>query len=285
MRNHYVPQFLLRQWVKDSDKKLESFRVDIKGLPSNRQAPIGTGYEDNLFALSRDQVAGMTKHAIEESLFRVIDNDASLVLQKLCTQKLSTLNPKEDQDWVRFLMSLRTRQPKAITSIIENSDKNFRKELSKSPEEYKQLAGEEDPQTLEEWTEGRFPGLIENFGMALLDRLIDNPSIGTKIIGMTWWVWDFSDLSNHLLLADNPCIFTTGIDSDDLVIALPISPHQAFIATKSERVSKIIRNQSTKSLLTKINESSVAQANTRIYALDDSPRKFILNRLKEKTGS
>ena len=280
MRNHFVPQFLLRQWIDDSDKKLEAFRIDIKNLPSSRLAPSGTAYEDDLYALSKNQVAGMSKHAIEEKFLKIIDSNAALVLEKLCAQKLSELSADEMQDWARFLMSLRARQPEIITLILERSEKNFRKSLSDAPEEYKRLASKDEPQTLEEWTEKRFPGLIENFGLSFFHKLVDSTSIGTKILEMTWWVWDFTGLDNHLLLADNPCIFTKGIDDESLVIALPISPNKAFMATKSERVAELMRNQSAKTLLAKINESSISQAKKRIYARNESPRRFIANRFQ-----
>ena len=281
MRNHFVPQFLLRQWIDDSDKKLEAFRMDIKNLPSSRLAPSGTAYEDDLYALSKDQVAGMSKHAIEEKFLKIIDSNAALVLEKLRTQKLNSLSGYEMQDWARFLMSLRARQPEIITLILESSEKNLRKSLSDCHEEYKKLASKGEPQTLGEWAERRFPGLIENFGLSFFHSLVDSSSIGTKILEMTWWVWDFTGLDNHLLLADNPCIFTKGIDDEDLVIALPISPNKAFMATKSERVAEIMRNQSAKTLLAKINESSISQAKKRIYARNESPRRFITNRFQQ----
>ncbi len=84
---------------------------------------------------------------------------------------------------------------------------------------------------------------------------------------------------NHLLFADRPCIFTTGIDDPDLIVALPIGPWKAFMATKTDRVASIIRQQRPQNLLMQINESSLSQAKQRVYARDASPRCFISNRL------
>ena len=53
--------------------------------------------------------------------------------------------------------------------------------------------------------------------------------------------------------------------------------------TKSERVSNIMRNQRHKNLLRSINESSLNQAQERIYACDKSPHRFICNRLANRT--
>ena len=89
---------------------------------------------------------------------------------------------------------------------------------------------------------------------------------------------------NDLFLADQPCIFTMSIDDADLVIALPIGPRKAFMATKSEHVATIMRRQRPKDLLMRINESSLNQARVRVYARDSSPRRFICNRLAERGG-
>lgn len=279
MRNHYVPQFLLRQWVTVTDNKIEAFRKDITRIPSSRQGPVGTAYEDNLYALSKDQVAGMDKHAIEKQFLSIIDSRAASVHEKLCTQGLGILSSEDKQDWARFLMSLRVRQPEIVNLLLTSSEEQLRESLLDQPEKYKELAGENDPSSLEEWTESHFPGLIENFGLSFFHKLVDNPTIGEKILNLRWWIWDFEQLKNHLLLADHPCIYTRGIDDDNLVIALPISPTKAFMATKSERISELMRKQSPKNLLTRINESSIAQAKKRIYARDESPRRFITNRL------
>ena len=99
-----------------------------------------------------------------------------------------------------------------------------------------------------------------------------------KILRMKWWLWDFSGEKNDLLLADHPCIFTKGIDATDLVIALPIGPCKAFMATRTDRVATIMRLQRPKDLLMRMNESSLSQARVRVYACDRSPRRFISNR-------
>jgi hypothetical protein len=96
---------------------------------------------------------------------------------------------------------------------------------------------------------------------------------------MKWWLWDFAREQNDLLLADQPCIFTAGIDDPDLMIALPLGPRKAFMATKSDHVATIMRRQRPKDLLMRLNESSLNQARARLYARDASPRRFISNRL------
>jgi len=97
---------------------------------------------------------------------------------------------------------------------------------------------------------------------------------------MKWWLWDFSNVKFDLLLADRPCVFTSGIDDPNLIVALPISPDKAFMATNSEHTATRLRQQVPKTIAMRLNESSFYQARARIYARDASPKRFIANRMR-----
>ncbi len=283
MHHHYVPQFLLRAWAENTfDKKIEVFHLDQGRLTFSRLTPKYTGYEEDLYALSKPVVAGIDKQAIEKQLLMRIDNSAARVRLMLEGQGLRGLSVEDRMDWARFLMSLRLRQPAIVDELRQGAAEHLRKSLAAQPEQYEELAGLENPPTLEEWTEKNYPGLIENFGMSFFHELVDNPRIGTKIISMKWWMWDFSDVPFDLLLADHPCIFTSGIDNKNIILALPISPKRAFMATQEERVADTLRRQRPRDLAARLNESSVGQAVARVYARDRSPQRFILNRLHRR---
>lgn len=225
MRHHYIPQFLLRPWANSvADNKVEVFRLDLAHLPSSRRTPKATGYEDNLYALTREEVAGMEQHAVEKLFLQQVDNFAAIVRDKLNNEGLQNLSMKERKDWVIFLLSLRLRQPEIIDMLRRDAEEQLRKDLATQPHEYQELSGVDDPLTLEEWTENEYPGLIENFGISIFPELVNNPNIGNQILNMKWWLWDFSDIEHDLLISDHPCIFTSGINDDNLVIALPITP-------------------------------------------------------------
>jgi len=224
-------------------------------------------------------VAGMEQQAVEKHLLRHVDELAAGVLRKLTISGFRDLAPENRSDWARFLMSLRLRQPLIIQQLRTEASEHLEASLADRPQEYEAAAGEADPPTLVEWTRAKYPGLIENFGMSFFHKLVDNLDVGEKILRMKWWLWDFGRERNELVLADHPCIFTKGIDDPDLVIALPLGPRKAFMATRTERVSDIMRRQRPKDLLARINESSIGQGRVRIYARNDAPLRFIANRL------
>lgn len=286
MRHHFVPQFLLRTWAeKTTDGKIEVFRLDLKHIPSSRLTPKHTGYEEDLYALTRPIVAGMDQQAVEKQFLRHVDNLGARVRQKLDSEGLRALTLDDRTDWARFIMSLRIRQPDVVEMLRNMATDRFRETIKTQPEEYEELVGVDDPPTLEEWTEKTFPGLIENFGLSIFHKLVDNPQIGDKILRMKWWIWDFSDVPYDLLIADHPCIFTTGIDNPNLVIALPITPKKAFMATQSDHAAEVMRRQRPQDLAMRLNESSIAQARVRIYARDKSSARFIQNRIQRHLSS
>ena len=284
MRHHFVPEFLLRAWIDGaSDGMFQEFRLDLKGLPTRRRVPKATGYKHNLWALTKPEVAGMSQQAIETDFMSRIDNNAAPVRVKMEQHGLKSLSNTERQDWVRFLLSLRVRQPEIISQIWTEGAHNLRQNLLDAPEQYEALAEEDDAPTLEEWVEQHYPGLIENFGLSCIPKLVDNRMVGTKILYLRWWLWDFSNAKHELLLADNPCIFTGDIDAPELIVALPISPTKAFLATRGDLTAAKLRQQSPSTLVVQLNESSVLQARKRVYARTDAPKRFIANRLPSRT--
>ena len=220
----------------------------------------------------------MEQHAVEKLFLKQVDNFAAIARDKLNNEGLQALSLNERKDWVIFLMSLRLRQPDIIDMLRQDAEIELRANMARQPNEYEELAGVNDPSTLEEWTEREYPGLIENFGLSIFPELVNNHNIGNHILNMKWWLWDFSDTNHDLLIADHPCIFTTGIKEQNLVIALPITPKKTFMATQSEGTARLIRRQNSRDLITRINESSISQSRIRIYARNILPRRFITNR-------
>ena len=228
--------------------------VDLPQVPSSRVSPKSTAYETKTYtALSQPVVAGIKQQEVETGFLQILDSKAARVLDTLHTRGLSNLTHDDISFWVHFVMSLKARTPEAVHLIKTRGPEHLEESLSDKPEEYDAIADTSDPTTLRDWTEKHFPNLIENFGMVSLDKFVLNRDIAQKLLRMTWWLWDFEGQKNYLLLSDRPCIFTAQIDDPDLVIALPISPWKAFMMTKSERVSDIMKSQRNEDLLMKFN--------------------------------
>jgi hypothetical protein len=174
----------------------------------------------------------MEQQAVEQHLPRHIDDLAAGMLRKLTIKGFASLTLEDRCDWVRFLLSLRLRQPEIVQQLRVEFSEHLEALLREEPEEYDAVAEASDPPTLVELTSRNYPGLVENFGLSCFHGLVDNPEMGQKNLSMKRWLWDFTREQIDLLLADQPCI-----DEADLIVALPIGPRKAFLATKSDRVA------------------------------------------------
>jgi hypothetical protein len=284
MRHHFVPQFLLRAWADgSSDGKLQEFLVDHAGVPTSRRAPKGTGFQDDLYALSKDNVAGMDKHAVETTFLSRLDDEGAKIRRKLLEGK--PLTGDEVSVWTTFVMGLRARQPAMVTRIKSAVAAAMRESIAKDPEQYQALAKAADPPTLEEWTEQHFPGLIENYGLSMLADIAGHEEVAAKVRKLLWGVMDVSKGKHDLLLSDQPCVWTGGIDAPQLIIALPLSPSKAFLAVRGEATANALVRADTAELAKRLNENSVGQAQRRVYARDETVADFVRDVMVRKKAS
>lgn len=243
-----------------------------------RLAPKANGFEYDLLSLTKAQVMGMDQHAIEKVVLQRVDNEADLVRKKLSEGRLASLSYEERCAWVRFIMSLRLRQPRIVNELRIGTEQVLRDKLSEKPEDYQSIAEGSEFPTLEAWTEANFPGVIENYGLSFFHELINDETVGTKLLQLRWWVWKFTEHDHALLLGDNPCVFAGGIDYPNLAVMLPISPRAAFIATRGNAVAQALSRANGKILSSNLNDATIRQAERYVYAVNDASRRFIVNR-------
>lgn len=274
MRHHYVPQFLLSGW-KGADHRAGVFDLAQPSIAYDRTGPRHTGYEEDLWALTREQVAGMSQQVLEQRFFNRIDGDASRVRLKLLDG--AEISASERSAWTRFLMSLRLRQPSIVRELIASSAETLRQTLRQDTEIAEVLAEHGETESVEDWTERNYPGLIENFGLSFFAKMGLDQNMQIKINSMSWCVIGFTAVNFELLLSDNPCIITPSILNHNCIIAVPISPKKAFFATKGT-ATHALRRQNLRDLARLLNESSVMNASRRIYSTNANQRRFIENR-------
>ncbi len=283
MRHHYVPQFLLKYWAKHTpDKKVETFRLDQSKISSKRYTPKYVGFEHDLYTLKPSRTGSYDAQAIETKVLKQIDSSAARVLHKMFTSGPPSLTGQDHIDWTAFLMSLRSRNPDFIehfNSVVPNA---LKESLDANPKEYDALSEVSDPPTLSKYAEQNFPDITEEFKLSLFKNLATDSKIGNKILNMNWGLCPLKVKKSHLLLSDSPIIFTEGIDHPDLIIALPVGPHTAFMATNTDRIVAAIQRSPQEHLMTRINESSLNQARKRIYALDRSLYSFISDKINRR---
>ncbi len=286
-KHHFVPVFYLKSW-RGKDGKIFYFYLINDKVTVNKNGPKGIAYEVGLYSLTN--VSEDKRQAIEKDFMsKEVDDKAAVVYQKIIESGIGKLNPKEKNDWVTFLISLRIRAPKMINSIKLTASQEFKEILEKDPNEYVNLKNEEHPETLTEWVQEEFPARMENIGLLILPEIIfDNDGsmkeARDRILKMKWWVVDFKDATVDLLTSDNPFIVINGIEQESSLIALPLSPNLAFFASPNRKMIESLRQNGASKLARRLNESTAIDARKYVYASGNGGRShetFIEKRLQK----
>lgn len=276
-RHHYTPQFYLSAWCSEG-KGGEGERLCVvqnfnRQIRFTRRAPKAIGFQDHLYSFS-DSLPTPEPAALETQLFSPLDNKGKVLITKLIAGE--RLDPEERRLWATFLAAMRARTPENIALVKELGTRHVKWELTKGQGEYEALKTEGDPETIVEWVESRYPGLIDNFGLSTFPRVLAGEVI-LKIEKMTWHPLNFSDGRHRLLSSDRPCVFTAGIDDSNCIIALPLSPRHAFVAFYHDsQAQAALRRHGPTVIAAALNQNVVGQAKERAYCYSngDAPEGF-----------
>ena len=204
-----------------------------------------------------------------------IDNKAAPVIKKLLEYASPRLSYEEFEWLTIFAAALEMRTPKNVRKMKEIALSLLKNDL---------LPQYEDDRKVLEFIESNSEIVkerVENATLQNLGAIIGDTTRTFQTELKYWRVEDFTGGRKHLLLSDNPCIRTTGVGYPDVVLALPLSPWKALLGFKTLETQQLhLRDTSRGVLVSRINESSLNQTTSRIYALDDTPRRFLKNRLR-----
>ena len=275
--HHYVPVFYLNYWGKADDesryKKVQAFRFYNGHFVSKRRSTKYICKREGLNLRKSQNIAEVYK--IENFLCQ-IDSDASLVHKKIIQKGPHVLTNQERSVYIRFLMSLKVRQPDAVQAMKEYGS-GFATEELNSPsfiKEYLEVNNRgQFPDTPEELIRDVLPDLIPNFGVDAMVRVItgaDDSKFHSLFCNMHWFVIDFSAVLGNLLTCDNPHYASAGLSDPKCIFAMPLSPKKAFFAVHDKEIKKKILNAPTKKLIQMLNESMVHQALDWVIDADDS---------------
>ena len=195
-----------------------------------------------------------------------IDDNSSKAINRILQSGSSDEVSNEDVDHLLMLVaSLELRSPARIENIKDSFYSLMMDGLEDGSQSEKQLLA---------FLESH-PGESRNLGLnAIVLGILDRKRILKK--ELRYFVKDFTGQENHLLLSDYPCIRTTGVGDPNVILALPISPWKVLLGFKTtETLQMTLGVAPSATLLSAINKFSFSQTRTRIYALDERPRKFL----------
>jgi hypothetical protein len=278
LKHHYLPVFYLKQW-KGADKKVTRYWRPQNKVVASRLAPSNTGYEPLLYTL--EGYPPVYRQKVERGFMgQMVDGPASKALKVLLERDEAKLTVELRSAWARFLIATKIRNPEMVAHLVASTRQGLEHKLLSSPE-YLSLKSDGDPPTFLEWVEKHRPHALDDVGKLLLPPLIDHQEIGDAIVRMKWSVLDLSKSDHDLLTSDRPFVMTMRLADRRCLIACPIAPRTAFIATHDRTQEKRLLKNSPTAIAKRLNDQVVRQAVRHVYGSSSAHLGFVEKRLRQ----
>lgn len=283
-KHHYIPVFYLKQW-KGGDGRLCEFSRPYKVVVPQRKSPDGTGYVRGLYRLPN--VTDDKAEIIENIYMRDVDNGAALALQVLLNPNggPDALTVAMKIDWARFLHCLILRSPEYLSAIGRILKDDAIGTIESYRDDYAKLRKPHEPETFDEFKVKFLANPLNVSAARIVPQLANSELIVRHMCSMRWQVFNYRKSQNLLLTSDRPVIMTNGVSVPGAHIAIPISPHQIFIAFNDERAYREIHALSPKNLIQNCNNKIVEQAVSYVYGFSDAALSFVSGRLGRRVPS
>jgi hypothetical protein len=176
--------------------------------------------------------------------------------------------------------------PRGVRRLTDTA-RQFAREVDEDfKTNYDQLRLPSDPPTFEEYEKGMKPGQVYEAQTAirLIQRLMDNPSLGTHLNRLAWKVVELES-AYTLRTSDRPLVMTNGLVKPTDHLALAIGPRKLFIAANTPDAASSIATLRHDDLVGQMNDRVCKQARRYVFASDDRQWKFVDRRLGLKWRS
>lgn len=279
VQQHYVPEFLLKQWHSGADKKLTQFQWMRGALLAEQFTAKAVAKEPHLYS---QRMHEPTPNVTLERDFMGphIDDPAAVVHKEILANGHEKLTNQERYAWSRFLLSLLVRTPEMIDFMRRAGRQLMASAMDEQPDGMLHLR-QEDPQgSLREWAEVNRPHLLEDVGVRTLPAVLTSPELNHAIVSSGWSTVSLADSNVDALIADNPVVYLGDI-KQGFSFMLPISPGVAFVVASypkdSSRVLEMPRTGLTKS----VNRHLVKHARRYVYATGHQHEALIEKHLRK----
>lgn len=273
---HFVPQFLLREWHSAPDSMLSAFQ-SIGGVLLHKRATARTvGFQRHLYSSTNS--AGEHDTTLErEFMGPMVDQPAAIAHRQILEGGVTSLDPEQRGYWAQFLISLMLRTPDMIAMVRERARETFNRILDDDPD----FMREQYPDmTSREVVEKHVPWVYSELAMGALPMLIQSDLL---LAGVTKGQWATRTLSARcrfdLVIADRPLIYHGTMETSFLMV-VPLSPRTLFAASNNVMTWRNLSRLTDDVLARKLNLDSVTGAARYVFASDDRHSPFIGKHLR-----
>jgi hypothetical protein len=270
-RHHANPRFYLDLWASKKDNQICAMRLIRGDVKSRRYHPQNTGWIQDLYRTNG--VPEADSQNLEAKFLAPLDSKASLALGKLLARE--PLDNDERIAWVKFLLSLRYRTKEAVADIKSHMAALTRETLIASQAEWDRLREPGETPDLVQAMANRELAMSEQASERIIKQIIgEHHRANADIAARHWTCLDLRKSDTPLLTSDRPIVFGN-LSDPDAYIALPVGPHDLFIAATDERFEQQLLRQNQSKVAWTMNKDIVSQAREFVWGTDDAQIDFV----------
>ncbi len=276
-KHHYNPQFALRRWVGSDGMLCEMRQVNGVVTPRRRH-PRRTGMVRDLYRV--EGVAEENSQDLEIKFMSPLDNGAAVVLDRLITGK--PLDTEQRLAWARYLLSMLYRHPDGVETIKTHMAEMWREGTDALETDFAKMQATRGLPitTLAEETAKRDPGAAGKSAANMIADIIGNSRAVPDIAAMPWMCVDVRQSKFSLLTSDRPLVMSAGLADPLCYLALPLSPHQLFVASHDDRYAKTLPGAAHSRIVKAMNRDVVRQAREFVWGTDDAQLEFVRKHIR-----
>ncbi|QNT68360.1 hypothetical protein HQ394_02050 [Defluviicoccus vanus] len=221
------------------------------------------------------------RDAIERLFFGEVDTKGAAIRDILVERGAEGLTGDQRCDFARLLLSLDARRPCNINKLRTDIAGSFETDLDADSEIRAAMAERGIDDIPSNYVKNQLGWSLEDRALTIIQRLVDNPHVGGRLINANWAVKRLAPRDGSLVLSDRPLIRIYGYDSPGATWVLPLTPHTAFIAANHEENLRRLLRLTGQRFAKAINVSSAKQADKFVFSIEESHERWIRNYLSQ----
>ncbi|MBJ7578398.1 DUF4238 domain-containing protein [Devosia sp. MC532] len=280
MGHHYVPRFLLREWLIDHSKQ-RVLRGNYYDPYSRRLRERLRG--ENFFCNVPDlfTVRGLPSgdDAIERIFFKSLDDDAAIAHQLILQG--ADLTSEQRVHFVRLVLSIVARSP-ALVSYVKQRRVASDLAMNDDPEIRKFLDEQGEYRPAKEVWEDWIGFSSEDQAMETVQSLTTNARVGTALLNAPWGVVRLPNDAERFVLGDRPLTIAKDYSPKNNLWVLPLSPHVAWYCAMSNGAFRQATSISPSRFVKLVNGWSASLSDKYVFSLQATKKDWLLRRLRQK---
>jgi hypothetical protein len=269
-RHHYVPEFILRPWVKEWQPDQALIRGYYWDERSRciRYRDKGVGafcYRIDLLTLKNRREG---RAILESRFFQAIDDKGKVAVDALLARGPEGLTNDERCDFVRLLLSLEYRRPAMVNRLRNEGAAQLMAGLDNAPDllaEMQKLGIDSLPS---EYARDKLAWSFEERALLIVQDLVDSRAVGERVANAHWYLKRLRREHGSLLLSDRPLVRTHGLDHQASTWFLPLSPKVGFFATLHHANLRLIQKASATTIVRHANIDAAGDAEKYVFSVE-----------------